>query len=110
MPKDKFDRQSEQRELVAFARRGGTPKGAPHCYGGIRRDKTKRQVRACRSCDENLRLMCDAYAEFLVEYKKQQEKEYKKQKAVVDQIYAIRSTGRKTSVGLERARRKKNND
>jgi len=104
--KDKIQKELERVELIEFAKKGGVPKNAPHCYGAFFQDKTKRQNRHCNTCDEMLQEMCRIRGEQLREIFEENKIEYEKTKHVIEIEYALRAEGKLTSAQFERLKRR----
>lgn len=103
-----LERQLAMRDSIRFAQKGGTPKGAPSCYGAPDVElKGRRNKRHCDSCDDLLQEMCKQYAHFLKRLTRSKEINYEEQKEVVDMEYEVRAQGKLTNVKLERLKRRR---
>lgn len=101
-PKDKIQKEIERKELVDFAASGGTPKGAPMCYGTFFGDKTKRQRRSCNTCDDTLNEMCRQFGQFLRRVVRANELALKDAEPWLLDQYKVLEEGHLTTVDLER--------
>lgn len=102
--KDRIQRALEHKELIDFARNGGTPKGSPMCYGSIDKTKSKRELRHCGACRNELKEMCKAYGQFLKDLLERRTRIYADNKEFYKLETTLRKEGRLTSKELERMR------
>lgn len=107
-PPVNLERQLAMRESIKFAQSGGTPKGAPACYGAPDSKLVGRKnKRHCDNCDTLLQEMCKQYAHFLKRLTRGKEISYDEQKKAIALEYEIRAEGKLTNVKLERMKRRK---
>ena len=108
--RDKLEREIERQDCIKFAQHGGTPAGAPSCYGAPTFDEPlmgRKHKRHCNSCDNLLQEMCKQYSFFLKKLKRAKEIAYESTKETLALEYKVRAQGKFTSVKLERLKRRK---
>lgn len=94
---------------IKFAQLGGTPKGAPHCYGAPEQESRiqRKLVQHCHSCDMLLQAMCNQFHHFLLRKVRARKIAWDKQKDIVKEEYKIRAEGKGTTAKFERMKRRK---
>jgi len=99
----KWEDEEERKQNINFAKNGGTPKNAPHCYGHIDLPgRTRRQIRSCNTCDNILRDMCREYGMFMQRTLEANQKEMEFQKDFILEQYEVKAQGKLSTPSLAR--------